>query len=103
MLAVDPDPPSPISSFLKTLTLEDSREPFVLPIIEDSDLDLFDLGLEEVFMANNGPKVEEEGCSSPYKASTSTTTNLSSNTLYSRISNKIDLLTNHKLKTFVHS
>ena len=27
MLVVDPDPPNPISSFLKTLTLEDSREP----------------------------------------------------------------------------
>ena len=60
MLAVDPNPPNPISSFLKTLTLEDSREPFVLPIIEDSDLDLSDLGLEEVFMTNNEPKVEEE-------------------------------------------
>ena len=60
MLTVDPDPPNPISSFLKTLTLNDSREPFVLPVIEDSGLDLFDLGLEEVFMANNEPKVEEE-------------------------------------------
>ena len=57
MLTVDPDPPNPISSFLKTLTLNDSREPFVLPVIEDSDLDLSDLGLEEVFMANNEPKV----------------------------------------------
>ena len=55
MLTVDPDPPNPISSFLKTLTFKDSREPFVLPIIEDSDL-----GLEKVFMANNEPKVEEE-------------------------------------------
>ena len=27
MLAVDPDPPNPISSFLRTLTLNDSREP----------------------------------------------------------------------------
>ena len=60
MLTVDPDPPNPISSFLKTLTLNDSREHFVLPVIEDSDLDLSDLGLEEVFMANNEPKVEEE-------------------------------------------
>ena len=60
MLVVDPNPPNPISSFLKTLTLKDSREPFVLPIIEDSDLDLSDLGLEEVFMTNNEPKVEEE-------------------------------------------
>ena len=60
MLIVDPIPPNPISSFLKTLTLNDSREPFVLPVIEDSDLDLSDLGLEEVFMTNNEPKVEEE-------------------------------------------
>ena len=60
MLAVDPDPPNPISSFLKTLTLEDSREPFVLLIIEDSSLDLSDLGLEEVFMENTEPKVEED-------------------------------------------
>ena len=60
MLTVDPDPLNPISSFLKTLTFNDSREPFVLPIIEDSDLDLSDLGLEKVFMANNEPKVEEE-------------------------------------------
>ena len=60
MLTVDPDPPNPILSFLKTLTLNDFREPLVLPVIEDSDLDLFDLGLEEVFMANNEPKVEEE-------------------------------------------
>ena len=60
MLTVDPDPPNPISSFLKTLTLNDSREPFVLPVIEDSDPDLSDLGLEEVFITNNEPKVEEE-------------------------------------------
>ena len=60
MLAVDHDPPKPISSFLKTLTLEDSRKPFVLLIIDDSDLDLSDLGLEEVFMTNIEPKVEEE-------------------------------------------
>ena len=60
MLTVDPDPPNPISSFLKTLTLEDSREPFVLPIIDDTNLDLSNLGLEEAFMANNEPKVEEE-------------------------------------------
>ena len=60
MLTVDPDPPNPILSFLKTLTLNDFREPLVLPVIEDSDLDLFDLGLEEVVMANNEPKVEEE-------------------------------------------
>ena len=60
MLAMDPDPPNPISSFLKTLTLGDSRKPFVLPIIDDMDLDLSDLGLEEVFMTNTDPKVEEE-------------------------------------------
>ena len=60
MLTIDPDPPNPISSFLKIITLNDSREPFVLPVIEDSDLDLSDLGLEEVFMKNNEPKVEEE-------------------------------------------
>ncbi|XP_065636509.1 proline-rich extensin-like protein EPR1 [Quercus suber] len=60
MLAIDPDPPNPISSFLKTLTLADSREPFLLPVIEDSELDLSNLGLEEVFMTNTEPKVEEE-------------------------------------------
>ncbi|KAK4583122.1 hypothetical protein RGQ29_026064 [Quercus rubra] len=60
MLTVDLDLPNPISSFLKTLTLNDSRDPFVLPVIKDSDLDLSDLGLEEVFMTNNEPKVEEE-------------------------------------------
>jgi len=53
-------PPNPISSFLQPLTLEDSREPFVLPIIDDLDLDLYDLGLEKVFMTNTEPKVEEE-------------------------------------------
>ena len=57
MLAIDPDPSNPISSFLKTLTLEDPREPFVLPVIKDTDLDLSNLGLEEVFMAN---KVEDD-------------------------------------------
>ena len=60
MLTVDPNPPNPISSFLKTLTLNDPREPFVLLVIEDSDLDLSVLGLEEVFMTNNEPKMEEE-------------------------------------------
>ena len=58
LLAVDPDPPNPISSFLRTLTLEDPKEPFVLTVIDDTDLDLSDLGLEEVFMAE--PKVEED-------------------------------------------
>ena len=53
MLAVGLDPPNPISSFLKTLTLKNPREPFVLPVIDDTDLDLFDLGLEEVFLADN--------------------------------------------------
>ena len=60
ILVVDPNPPNLILSFLKTLTLEDSREPFVLPIIDDTDLDLSDLGLEEVFMTNIERKVEEE-------------------------------------------
>ena len=60
MLAVDPDPQNPISSFLKTLTLNDSREPLVLPIIEDTNLDLSNLGLEEVLMTNDEPKVEED-------------------------------------------
>ena len=59
MLALDPDPPNPISSFFKTLTLEDSRELFVLLIIDDTDLDLSDLGLEEVFITNTESKVEE--------------------------------------------
>ncbi|XP_030930744.1 uncharacterized membrane protein YHL071W-like [Quercus lobata] len=58
MLAINPDPPNPICSFLRTLTLEDHKKPFVLPIIEDSDLDLSDLGLEEIFMTD--PKEEEE-------------------------------------------
>ena len=32
----------------------------MLPIIDDIDLDLSDLGLEEVFLADNQPKVEED-------------------------------------------
>ena len=32
----------------------------MLPVIEDSNLDLSNLGLKEVFMTNNEPKVEEE-------------------------------------------
>ena len=60
MLAVDPDPPNPILSFLKTLTLENLREPCVLPVIDDTDLDLSDLGLKDVFLADNQPKVEED-------------------------------------------
>ena len=58
LIIKDPDPPNPISSFLRTLTLEDPKEPFVLPIVEDIDLDLSDLGLEEVFMTD--PKEKEE-------------------------------------------
>ena len=50
MLTINPDPPNPISSFLKVITLEDSNTPIVLPIIVDTDLDLFDLGLEGIFM-----------------------------------------------------
>ena len=50
MLAVDPDPPNPISSFLKNLTLKDPKSPFKLPVIVDTNLDLSDLSLEEVFM-----------------------------------------------------
>ena len=45
MLAVDLDPPNPISSFLKNLTLENPREIFVLLVIDTTKLDLFDLGL----------------------------------------------------------
>ena len=60
MLALDPDPQNQISSFLKNFTLEDSREPFVLPGIDVTDLDLFELGLEEVFMTDNHPIVEED-------------------------------------------
>ena len=60
MLAMDPDPPNPISSFLRTFTPEDSKEPFVLSVIEDLELDLSDLGLEEIFMENTELKVEEE-------------------------------------------
>ena len=69
MLAVDLDPPNPISSFLKTFTLNDSKEPLVLPIIEDTDLDLSNLGLEEVLMANDEPKVEEDNVLHPKKPS----------------------------------
>ena len=60
MLALDPDPPNPISSFLKNLTLEDPREPFVLLVIDVIDLDLSDLGLEEVFMIDNQTTVKED-------------------------------------------
>ena len=63
ILAIDPDPPNPITSFLKTPTFEDSKEPFVLPIINDTNLDLSDLDLEWVFMIE--PKVEEDDVLSP--------------------------------------
>ena len=61
MLTIDPDPPKPISSFLKAITLEDSNNPLVLPIIADTDLDLSDLGLEGRFMyqQDDQPTVEE--------------------------------------------
>ena len=38
---------------------KDAREPSVLPVIGNLDLDLSDLGLEEVFMTNTESKVEE--------------------------------------------
>ena len=60
MLAMDPDPPNPISSFLKNLYLENPREPFVLPVIDTINLDLSDLGLEEVFMTDDQPTIEED-------------------------------------------
>ena len=60
MLVVDPDPLNPISSFLKNLTLEDPREPFVLSVIDVIDLDLSNLGLEEVFITDNQPTIEED-------------------------------------------
>ena len=59
-LVVDPDPLNPISSFLKKLTLEDPREPFVLSVIDVIDLDLSNLGLEEVFITDNQPTIEED-------------------------------------------
>ena len=57
---MDPDPPNPISSFLKNLYLENPREPFVLPVIDTTNLDLSDLGLEEVFMTDDQPTIEED-------------------------------------------
>ena len=60
MLVVDPGPPNPISSFLKNLTLKDPREPFVLLVIDVIDLDLSNLGLEEVFITDNQPTIEED-------------------------------------------
>ena len=52
MLTIDPDPPNPISSFLKAITLEDSNNPLMLPIIADTNLDLSDLGLEGILCIN---------------------------------------------------
>ena len=61
MLAIDLDPLNPISSFLKTLNLEDSRSISVLSVIADTNLDLTDLGLEEVFMhqPENQPTIKK--------------------------------------------
>ncbi|KAL4628338.1 hypothetical protein ACB092_05G230500 [Castanea dentata] len=58
LLAINTDPLNPISSFLRALTLQEQTEPFVLPVIDDPDLNLSDLDLDEVFMTE--PKVEEE-------------------------------------------
>jgi len=60
MLVVDPDPSNPISSFLKNLTLKNPRDPFVLLVIDATDLDLFELGLEGVLMTDDQPTVEED-------------------------------------------
>ena len=68
MLAMDPDPPNPISSFLKNLYLENPREPFVLPVIDTTNLDLSDLGLEEVFMTDDQPTIEEDDVLCPKPA-----------------------------------
>ena len=51
----------------KKQLFNDLREPLVLPVIEDTDLDLSDLGLEEVLMANDEPKVEEDDVLCPKK------------------------------------
>ena len=50
VVSIRPDPPNPILSFLKTLTLKDSKSLYALLIIANIDLDLSNLGLEEVFM-----------------------------------------------------
>ena len=102
MLTVDPDPPNPISSFLKTLTLNDPREPFVLLVIEDSDLDLSVLGLEEVFMTNNEPKMEEEDDVLRPKNPLPPPPPIFPTTNYPRIPNKVGLFANYKFKTFVY-
>ena len=67
MLAIDLDPLNPISSFLKTLNLEDSRSIYVLSVITDTNLDLSDLGLEEVFMhrPENQPTIKKMMSSPP--------------------------------------
>ena len=67
MLAIDLDPLNPISSFLKTLNLEDSRSISVLSVITDTNLDLSDLGLEEVFMhrPENQPTIKKMMSSPP--------------------------------------
>ena len=65
MLALDPDPPNPISSFLKNLTLENPKEPFMLLVIDATDLDLSDIGLEGLFMTDDKPTVEEDNVLRP--------------------------------------
>ena len=62
MLTIDPDPPNPILSFLKAITLEDSNTPHVLPIIADTDLDLSDLSLDSIFMyqQDDQPTIEKD-------------------------------------------
>ena len=62
MLTIDPNPPNPISSFLKAITLKDSNSPPVLPIIADTNLDISDLGLEGIFMYQHDDQliVEED-------------------------------------------
>ena len=52
MLTIDPDPPNPISSFLKAITLKDSNNPLMLPIIAKTNLDLSNLGLEGILCIN---------------------------------------------------
>ena len=61
-LTIDPNPPNSISSFLKDITLEDSNNPPVLPIIANTDLDLSNLGLDRIFMyqQDDQPTVEED-------------------------------------------
>ena len=62
ILTTNLDPPNPISYFLKAITLEDSNNPTVLPIIADTNLDLSDLGLDGIFMyqQDDQPIVEED-------------------------------------------